>query len=102
MLTYIHAYAHKYICTYIHNSVNDESFKFLCWNSSAKASLTVTRHFHIIETGGINKKSIKLSKLDEVQNIIFKVLGGCFLYRIKIADNMSEKTADKRTKTPPR
>ena len=32
-----------------------------------------------------------------------KVIGGCFLYWIKIADNMNEKkTADIWIKTPPR
>ena len=40
-----------------------------------------------------------MSKFDEVPNIMSKVVGGCFLYWIKIADNMSEKTADIWTKS---
>ena len=50
----------------------------------------------------INKKSIKLSKSNEVPNIKSKVIGGCFLYWIKIADNMNEKKADIWIKAPPR
>ena len=50
---------------------------------------------------GVNKKSINLSKSDEVPNIKSKVIGGCFLYWIKIADNMNEKKADIWIKAPP-
>ena len=39
----------------------------------------------------INKKSIRLSKFNEVLNIMSKIISGCFLYWIKIADNMNEK-----------
>ena len=41
----------------------------------------------------MNKKSIKLSKFVIVPNIISKFVGGCFLYWIKIADNMNEKNS---------
>ena len=34
-----------------------------------------------------------MSKFDDVPNIMSKVIGGCFLYWIKIADNMNEKNS---------
>ena len=55
------------------------------------------------KTGGlIEKKSIKLSTFEEVPSIVSKVIGGCLLYWIKIADNMNEKTAVIWIKIPPR
>ena len=42
-----------------------------------------------------------MSKFDKLLNILSKIEGGCFLCWIKIADTMSEKTADIKTKTPP-
>ena len=54
------------------------------------------------EEGLTNKKSIKLFIFDEILNIMCKIVCGCFLYWIKIVDNMSEKTADIWTITPPR
>ena len=53
------------------------------------------------KTGGlITEESIKLSKFDEVPNTMSKVKGGCFLYWIKIGDNMNENNI--WIKTPPR
>ena len=45
------------------------------------------------EEGLTNKKSIKLFKFDEILNIMCKIVCGCFLYWIKIVDNMSEKNS---------
>ena len=79
-----------------------KTLKIYLWRNPFLGCRTTIYNFTKKTGGLINKKSIKLCKFDRVPNIMSKVIGGCFLYWIKIADNMNEKTAVIWIKTPPR
>ena len=70
-----------------------KTLKIYLWRNPFLGCRTTIYNFTKKTGRLINKKSIKLCKFDRVPNIMSKVIGGCFLYWIKTADNMNEKNS---------